>query len=313
MDTISKPQPLTTPLSKIIVCLDYSSKDKEVIENTCTISKIAGATEIIFLNVIKEFILPEEVKKEFPYLIDKAIEERKCELSEIVNDSFSSNITKRLIVKQGNITKEILNVATDEKSDLIIMGRNNDGNSVLSARIARRSPCNLLFLPQNRKIKFDKILIPVDFSDYSELSLKIVLQLTENITSTIYLENIISVPSSYRYSGKSFEEFSEILKGHVRKDLDLLLNKFSLNKQKLVPLFTLEKGEKIIDLIWKESKKKKVDMMVMGAKGRTPASALFIGSKAERMIRLNDEIPLMIIRKKGAMAGIIETLKETLD
>ncbi len=302
-----------TSLKKIIVCLDYSSKDPEVIENASTISKISEADEIIFINVIKEFNLPDQVKKEFPHLIDKAIEERKKELGGMIDDHFDAKKKWKLIVTQGSITKEILSVATNEKADLIIMGRNKGSHSVLSARIARRSPCNLLLLPQNIKIKFNKILIPVDFSDYSELSLNRVLKFTENIDSTIYLENIINVPSSYRYSGKSYSEFGEIIKGHVQKDLDFLLKKVTPKTQKLVPLFTLDKGEKITELIWKESQKKKVDLIVIGAKGRTSASAIFIGSKAERMIRVNNEIPMMIIRKKGAIAGIIETLKETLD
>jgi len=303
---------LALPLKKIIVCLDYSGKDPELIDNACTLSKIAGTTEIIFLNVIKDFNLPEQMKKEFPDLLDKAIEERRKELKTLVDEHMELDIDTRLIIRQGSITKEILGVATEEKSDLIIMGRNNDSDSVLTTRIARRSPCNLLSLPQNTPLKFDKVLIPVDFSDYSELSLKTTLLLTDQTDSTIYLHNVISVPSSYRYSGKSYDDFAAIIQGHAEKDLNILTKKIKTNAQDLQPLFTVEHGENVIDLIWDESKKKKVDLIVMGAKGRTSA-VIFIGSKAERMIRINQSVPLMIIRKKGAMAGIIETLKEKFD
>ena len=303
---------MALPLKKIIVCLDYSGKDPELIDNACTISKIAGTNEIIFLNVIKDFNLPEQMRKEFPDLLNKAIEERRKELKSLVDEHMKLVIDSRLIIKQGSITREILGVATEEKSDLIIMGRNNGSDSVLTTRIARRSPCNLLSLPQQTRLKFDKVLIPVDFSDYSELSLRRTLSLTEQSPSTIYLHNVISVPSSYRYSGKSYDEFAEIIKGHAEKDLNILTKKIETRTQKLEPLFTIEHGENVIDLIWSESKKKKVDLIVMGAKGRTPA-VIFIGSKAERMIRINQTIPLMIIRKKGAMAGIIETLKDQFD
>ncbi len=303
---------MALPLKKIIVCLDYSGKDPELIDNACTISKIAGTNEIIFLNVIKDFNLPEQMRKEFPDLLNKAIEERRKELKSLVDEHMELDIDSRLIIKQGSITREILGVATEEKSDLIIMGRNNGSDSVLTTRIARRSPCNLLSLPQQTRLKFDKVLIPVDFSDYSELSLRRTLSLTEQSPSTIYLHNVISVPSSYRYSGKSYDEFAEIIKGHAEKDLNILTKKIETRTQKLEPLFTIEHGENVIDLIWSESKKKKVDLIVMGAKGRTPA-VIFIGSKAERMIRINQTIPLMIIRKKGAMAGIIETLKDQFD
>lgn len=304
---------MALPLKKIIVCLDYSSKDPELIDNACELSKVAGTKEIIFLNVIKDFNLPEQMRKEFPHLLDKALEERKKELNGLVDDHITLDVKKSLIVKQGSITKEILNVASEEKSDLIVMGKNSDSDSVLTARIARRSPCNLLSLPQKQKLEFNKVIIPVDFSDYSQLSLKRTLALTEKTDSTIYLHNVISVPSSYRYSGKTYDEFAEIIKGHAQNDLDVLIKQVDLRNQKLETLFTIEHGENLIDLIWAESKRKKVDLMVMGAKGRTSASAIFIGSKAERMIRVNREIPLMIIRKKGAMAGILETLKEKLD
>jgi len=303
---------LALPLEKIIVCLDHTDKDPELIDNACIVSKIAGTKELIFFNVIKDFNLPDQMQKEFPDLLENAIKERKKEVQGMIDDHMIMDIKTKLVIRQGSINKEILAIATEEKADLLIMGKNNDSDSVLTTRIARRSPCNLLFLPKNTQLKFDKVLIPVDFSDYSELSLKQTLSLTENTESTIYLHNVISVPSSYRYSGKSYEEFAEIIKGHSKKDLDHLTKTIETKNQKLEPLFTIEHGENVIDLIWSESQKKKVDLIVMGAKGRTQA-VIFIGSKAERMIRINQTIPLMIIRKKGAMAGILETIKEKFD
>ncbi|MEM6641548.1 MAG: universal stress protein [Bacteroidota bacterium] len=304
---------MSLPFKKIIVCLDHSDKDQEVVESACSIAKISGTEEMIFLNVIKDFQLPEKMKKEFPDLLSKALEERKKELDSLVDSFWCLKIKKRLEVKQGSVTREIMDAATRIKSDLIIMGKNNDGDSLLTARIARKSPCNLLLLPPKKKLKFDRILIPVDFSDYSELSLKQTMALTQNFTSEIFLHNIISVPSSYRYSGKTSEEFAEIIQGHAEKDLEILTRKIELKNQSLVPSFTVEHGENVIDLVWAESKRKKVDLIVMGAKGRTVASTIFIGSKTERMIRVNDKIPLMIIRKKGAMAGVLETLRKRLD
>lgn len=304
---------MVTPLKKIIVCLDHTEKDKLLIENACELSKIAGTEEIIFLNIIKDFNLPDELIKEFPNLFDQAVEERKAELNTLVQAHFKCDIKTNLIVRQGSLTKEILKTANETKADLIIQGRNIHSDSVLSARIARRSPCNLLLIPQNHILKFDKVFIPVDFSDYSDLSLKTILELTEGKTSEIYLQNVINIPSSYRYSGKSYQEFGEIIKGHLQKDLDVLIKKASPKTQTLTPVFTLDKGESVIDLIWDEARRRQVNMIVMGAKGRTAASAIFIGSKAEKMIRINYAIPLLIIRKKGAIAGILETLKETID
>ena len=301
---------MIAPLKKIIVCLDHTEKDKSLIENTCTIGKTAGATEIIFLNVIKDFNLPDSVLKEFPDLLDKALEERKNEIDVLLEKYFKCDLPTKVMIRQGSMTKEILKAANDLEADLIVLGRNKESDSVLSTRVARRSPCNLLLIPDDVKLKFDKIFIPVDFSDYSSLSLDRIMHLTDGKKSEVYLQNVYQVPSSYRYSGKTYEEFAEIMKGHASKDLEHLIKNINKNSQELIPVYSLDKDGKIIDLALEEAIKKKVDLIVMGAKGRTTTSALFIGSKAERMIRINQNIPLMIIRKKGAVAGILESLKD---
>ncbi|WP_420319242.1 universal stress protein [Ekhidna sp.] len=301
---------MIAPLRNIIVCLDHTNMDQGLIENACTLSKIAGTTQITFLNIIKDFNLPDTVIKEFPDLLDKALEERRNEIHGLIEKHFKCDIQTKIDVRQGGETKEILKAANDFKSDLIILGRKKVSDSVLSTRIARRSPCNLLVIPEGSKLKFDKIFIPVDFSDYSSLSLKRTLLLTKDLKSKIYLQNVYNVPSSYRYSGKTYEEFAEIMKGHGNKDLEILIKKAEVQSQELLPVTTLDENGKVIDLIIDTASKKKVDMIVMGAKGRTATSAIFIGSKSERMIRINDSIPLMIIRKKGAVAGILETLKD---
>lgn len=301
---------MNAPLKNIIVCLDHSDMDKGLIENACTISKIVGATTITFINVIKDFNLPDSVLKEFPDLLDKALVERKNEIKELIEEHFKCDLPTKILVKQGGETKEILKAANDLDADLVILGRKRGSDSVLSTRIARRSPCNLLLIPEGVKLKFDKIFIPVDFSDYSSLSLKSTLLLTKNLKSKVYLQNVYQVPSSYRYSGKSHQEFTEIMKGHATKDLEVLIKNVDKESQELIPVCSLDKDGKIIDLALKEAADKKVDLIIIGAKGRTTTSALFIGSKSERMIRINENIPMMIIRKKGAVAGILESLKD---
>jgi nucleotide-binding universal stress UspA family protein len=51
-------------------------------------------------------------------------------------------------------------------------------------------------------------------------------------------------------------------------------------------------------------------MIIIGAKGRTAATALFIGSLAERLIQINNKVPLLVTRPKGKNAGIIEYILE---
>ena len=296
---------------KLLVCVDLSTSGQNIIEKACTIAINANTKEIAFLYIVTDLNIPESVKKEFPEMVEGAIEEKRKELETFIENSLTcKEVSTKIIIKQGNLTKEILTTSEEEGTDLIVIGRKEDSDSVLNTRIARRATCNLLILPRNTELSFDKILVPVDFSNYTDLSLNVALKLTNKSDSEIFLHNVYSVPSSYRYSGKSYEEFAEILEDHAAKDLKLVTKKADVKNQKLKTIHTNDQNHNVIDIIYNEAKSRKIDMIVMGAKGRTAASALFIGSKAERMIQINNDIPLLVIRKKGMNAGILESLQE---
>ncbi|MEM6830750.1 MAG: universal stress protein, partial [Bacteroidota bacterium] len=297
---------------KILVCVDLSSAGQSIIGKACSIAKKAKTKEVAFLYVVKEFNFPESLQEEFPDLLTKAMDERKNELKTLINEAFtcSDEVETKLIIKQGNLTKEILTTSAEEDSDLIVIGRKQDSDSILNTRIARRAACNLMIVPRSdHELSFDRIHVPVDFSNYTSMSLDTALTLSEDQNSEIFLHNVYTVPSSYRYSGKTFEEFAAILEEHTVRDLEKLTRKVTVKDQKLTTIHSVDNGQSVIDIIYDAAKNEKADIIVMGAKGRTAASALFIGSKAERMIQVNENIPLLVVRPKGSNAGILESLQ----
>ena len=180
-----------TSFKKIIACLDLSDLDQSIIKNTCKIAKASGTEEVIFFNVVREFNLPDSLKSEFPGLVEGAIEERKHGLEDNINKYFEcDSIKKTLVVKQGNATKEILSFSVESEADLIVLGRRENSSSVLSTRIVRRAACNILLIPENTDIEFNKIHVPVDFSNYSDLSLDTALTLSSDTEAAIILQNV---------------------------------------------------------------------------------------------------------------------------
>ncbi len=297
--------------NKILVCLDLTPEDESIIKNAAEIAKAAGTKEVIFINILMDFNLPDTLKKEFPDLLPTALKERKDELQQSVDQYFDcSGVSSKIIIRQGNETKEILSASIEEGTDLIVLGRKKESDSVLSTRITRRAACNLLIIPAGTHLTFDKILVPVDFSNYSELAVKTAKTLSQGKEREVYLQNVYNVPSSYRYSGKTYEEFAAIMEENSEKDLAGLIRIATGDDKSFIPVHTLDDGHNVTKLVINEAKKRKANLIVMGAKGRTAASALFIGSKAERMIQINKEIPLLVVREKGANAGIIESLQD---
>ena len=74
--------------------------------------------------------------------------------------------------------------------------------------------------------------------------------------------------------------------------------------------YTEDVSDDPVEEIVAKAKEIGADGIIIGAKGRTAATALFIGSMAERLIQYNDSIPLLVTRPKGKNAGILDYILE---
>jgi len=299
-------------IKKIIVCLDQSEMDKTLVKFATFIAKSNQSKKIYFTNIIRNLSIPKDVLSEFPNLIDNMVEERKSQMKQVVKENLGPdlNISTAFIVREGQLSKKILKLASEKSADLILVGKKTsiNGSGVITQRLARRASCSLLIVPENSLPKIKKILVPSDFSDYSKDALEEAIEITEKNDgkSEIICQNVFSVPSGYHFTGKSYEEFSEIMLMHAQVNYKKFIRKIDTKGHKIIPLYTRdEDDDPVVDIINK-AQEIEANIIIIGAKGRTAATALFIGSLAERLIQINNKVPLLVTRPKGKNAGIIE-------
>lgn len=308
------------PIKRILVALDLTAMDAEVIQFAAFIAQHIPAERLYFVNVIRNFHIPASVLKEFPGLVDTAIGERKEKMMQVVQENFKLNESQQkqlkiqYVVKDGAPAKKILQIAQDSDIDLIIAGRkvSLEGSGVLVQRLARRAACSLLIVPEASKLGLKKMLVPSDFSTNSHLALETAINIaTKNESDVqVIVQNVYNVPPGYHYSGKSFEEFSEIMEKHARKDFKKFIKNIDLKGQKIKDVYSLDKNDNLMTDIYDKAIEIEADIIVMGAKGRTEATALFMGSIAERAIQMNSRFPLLIIRPKGQNAGFLDFIMD---
>lgn len=303
--------------NKILVGLDNTDTDYDLIKAASDVSALSGSNLVYFINVIRDFNMPEELLREFPQLLDKAIEERKEELEKKVNAHFKYEDVKvvvKVIVKQGQVTKFLLKYASAEKIDLVVLGRKNEkkNGGVLVNRVARRAGCSLLIIPKGSVFKLNQILVPTDFSDYAKKAMEKAITLSKKAEgeSKIIVQNVYTVPVGYHYTGKSFKEFSDIMKAHAKNDYQKFMSTLRVKGVNIEQVYTLDKDEDITTDIYKTAKRIKASLIVIGAKGRTATTAIFIGSKAEKLIQVDSDIPMLVVRPKGKNAGFLEYIRE---
>jgi nucleotide-binding universal stress UspA family protein len=303
-------------IKKLIVCLDQSALDATLVRFASFISKVNQTKKIYFTNVIRNLNIPKDVLEEFPHLIDNMVEERKAQMKEVVEKNFGNdeNVEFSYVVKEGQLSKKILKLAHEKSADMILVGRKVTlpGTGVVSQRLARRASCSLLIIPEKAEPKMEKLLVPSDFSDYSKDAMEEAIMIVEKYggNTEIVCQNVFTVPSGYHFTGKSYQEFTAIMLMHAEINFKKFIRKIDTKNIKISPVYTQDEDDDPVEDILAKAKEIKADAIIIGAKGRTAATALFIGSMAERLIQLNDEFPLLVTRPKGKNAGILDYILE---
>jgi nucleotide-binding universal stress UspA family protein len=88
------------------------------------------------------------------------------------------------------------------------------------------------------------------------------------------------------------------------------IRKIDTKGVKITPIYTQDDDDDPVQEIVSKALETEADGIIIGAKGRTAATALFIGSIAERLIQFNDSLPLLVTRPKGKNAGILDYILE---
>jgi nucleotide-binding universal stress UspA family protein len=302
-------------IKKMIVCLDQTSLDQTLIQHAAFLAKVNQTKKIYFINVIRHLGIPKEVIEEFPNLVENMINERRENMEASVKEYFPNpkGFSFNYIVKEGSLSKKILKLAEEKSADMIIIGRkvNLPGTGVASLRLARRASCSLLIVPENSPAKLNKILVPSDFSDYSKDALEEAIIIGEKHGGIeIICQNVFSVPSGYHYTGKTYDEFTQIMHMHAEINYKKFIRKIDIKGNNITPIYSQDKHDDPVKEIVAKALELSADGIIIGAKGRTAATALFIGSVAERLIRYNDSLPLLVTRPKGKNAGILDYILE---
>lgn len=303
------------PIKKIFVSLDMSEMDSLLVQFASVIANSSSADHVFFINVVRNLNIPSEVKKEFPRIEENAIQERVDKIKETVKANFKCNrdIKTECIAEPGQ-TGVVLSLANKYKADLIVVGQKkvSTGTGVLAQRLARRASCNLFIVPEGSDPGVNKLLIPIDFSKYSKLALEQAIEIARRSGPEVEVicQNVYSVPAGYHYTGKSFNEFAEIMKKHAQEDFKKFIKRIDTEGVKISTKYSLDNNDNLASDIYDLANEINPDTIVIGAKGRTAAAAIFLGSLAEKLVNSKMSHPLLVVRPKGKNAGLIETLKE---
>lgn len=151
------------------------------------------------------------------------------------------------------------------------------------------------FCPKDGQMK--KILVPTDFSECADHATEVAAQISRKTGATLHLLHVISIP--VYGTANSFEFHSKSAEGIFWMKLAKERFEKLLAKPYMQGIETVEilQFENVYSTIASQAKDNDIDMIVMGSHGDSGVHEVFIGSNAEKVVRLV-ECPVLTIKKR---------------
>jgi nucleotide-binding universal stress UspA family protein len=148
-----------------------------------------------------------------------------------------------------------------------------------------------MFAPKN-------ILVPTDFSKYADAALQVAVDMAVTFDANIYLlhavDNTIS-RKSIDY-GISYEEIKQIEENSIAASTERLKKQAAaiIKNDKIKVVFDTKLGDPA-EIILKEQKAKKVDLIVIASHGKSGIVRYLMGSVATKITK-SAKCPVMLVK-----------------
>lgn len=297
---------------RMLVGLDLTDMDEHLVSYACLLARTFKMEAVYFFHVTSTLELPDEVIEKYGDVVAPVDETLEKEMEATVKRCFQDidGLTMEIEAHAGKVTEEILKWAKVKRVDLIVLGRKSQlsGTGLNSKKVAKASSCSVVFVPENPTLKLESMLVPVDYSKYAEMAFNLAMSVQEHVGAKILSNHVYKVPKGYYKSGKSYEEFAEIMLENTKKECKKFFRKFDLEGVDFENTFALDDDIHPADKIYITAKEKDVDLIILGSKGRSGAAALLIGSVAEKLVMEDSDIPIFLVKKGNENVSLIEAL-----
>lgn len=276
---------------KILVPYDLSEPSKHALEwAVCLGGNYKSSLEVLH-------VLPQE-----KYLVAYDLLPDRDELKSTVSKEINEDTQKFLSEDQAKGIKGIevnvewgdpcdttLSHIQKQKSDLVVMGTHGHTGlkriflGSLAERLTRHSPAPVLVVRKAPKWPVKKVLVPIDFSDFSEEALLMAAELQAIGSPAIHLIHVTSLPDVALYANVDAytrNRIQEALEAGGKEKLAAITEQHpSLNAKTHLTIGPA--AEEICQF----ASEIKADMILIPTHGHTGLGRLLLGSVAEHVIR----------------------------
>jgi nucleotide-binding universal stress UspA family protein len=298
-----------------MVGLDFTPMDKTLVQTASFLAALLKPEKIYFVNAQEGLENAEEWFAEYPEL-DAPIDEKfKEEIEAELKLHYEpvDGVSTEILVLEGSVVKELNQQVQINQIDLLVVGRKNGlkGSGIISQKLAHKVPASILFVPEVGKPLLENILVAVDFSHNSRLAVEEAIELAllyNNCGITVL--NTFWLPLKYYKIGKTEAESNQIARTNAERKCTQFLNEIDTKGIDLKPYFVSKREQYTYEAIYDFALVQQASIIVIGGMGHTNFSALLLGSIAKKLISVDMDIPLLVVKDKNATHGLLDILKQ---
>lgn len=292
-------------IERALIALDLSEMDQKTLRFARNILQLLPLKKLYAVHIMPDFTVPDNLDAEFhklfapEYPIDEKVRDKIAnDIKGVLGDQ--NNVEVVINVVEGNPYEKLIHWTEVKEIDLLLVGHKSvsRGSGITARRVARKSKCHLVFVPEDFSEEWRRVVVPIDFSDNSARALDKALQLKAMLPGlqieTVYVVDL--PPDSYYVQSTENAGFKDLLVESARETYEQFLQKNGVDKKEVTPVFLENDYVNIAAHLGEYVEDRKPDLVIMGAKGHTAVENFFYGSVTEKFVERCKVAPVMIIR-----------------
>lgn len=201
----------------------------------------------------------------------------------------------KTVCEEGEAYERIIDLAEAENCELIVMGRRGLSRlervlmGSVTARVIGHSPIDVLVVPRDASIGWDKILVAVDGSKYSKSATERAIDFAAAYGGELKVLSIVDVPAEF------YGESPDAVENLINKAKTYVEEVKKQAEAAGVKAETLVREGEAYKMILDVAEDLSVSTIVMGSHGRTGLKRLLMGSVTEKVIGYA-HCPVLIVK-----------------
>ncbi len=297
---------------RILVCIDRSVYDAPLLAYAGGRSRAASSKEVHFLYVLDDTErLSYDTPEGSPAPRDLSGEALQALVTEHFNGHGREHLLYEVIRRSPLI--EILRYAHEKDVDLIMMGRHcgcqvvADDEALLARRITRKATCSVLVLPEEYALQAEAIVVPVRDTECSANALEAACGIAAATGATVTALNVYAVHAGYSRTGTNLEEHQALLEAAATRECARLIKRTDTHGMKVEYKCAPDLHGKPVPIILEALGSGSGRAVVIGARGRSGAAGVLLGTVTDQLIRKSPS-PVLAVKKKGECLGVLRAL-----